>query len=175
MTDSSKKDDFTEIPTITDEMWENAVVREPVTKPVVTPISDTLFSVEAYAALGRLLASFGALEHHLVNAVIDLHGGPDVIPPGGDVEKTLETAIKGAIPARARIFVTTYRAKFGANEWIDTFEVNLKQACEYRNHFAHGLWRETAEGWMHCTFWKRGKEGKEPQEMVWYGPLLEVP
>ena len=169
--------DFSDIPEVTPEMFENARIRAPKRSMIETPLSDASFSAEAYAALGRLLASFGALEHHLMRAVIDLRGGPDAISPDSNMEDAIEAEIGGAIKARAKTFVTTYRAEIGGNEWIDDLEATLAHACEYRDHFSHGLWRETTEGWLHCTFWQRGKKGEKPQEMVWYGPrsvLLEI-
>jgi len=177
MTDISDHKNVPEIPEFTEEMWAKARVSTSTAGPVLTPISDRLLSDTAYIALGRLLSSFNCLEHELMRAVISLRGGLDAIPPDTDAERQIEAEIGGNLKKRLETFIKTYRTEIGDDEWIVDFETNLIEACAYRNHFFHGLWREKEKGWLHCTFYKREAKGRKPREMVWtakHEALLEI-
>jgi len=169
--------DLSDIPETTPEMWETARLRMPKTASIATPVSDEIFSDEIYIALGRVLSSFGWLEHELMCAVIGMRGGPDAAEVGSDEERAIKKEIEGSLGKRIRVFVDTYRTEIGEDNWIGDFEAKLEGALSCRDHFFHGHWQKRDDGWLHCTFFKRDRAAGEPQEIVWrgqHGALLEI-
>jgi len=113
---------------------------------------------EDFTAIGKCAASFSTLEHHLVNALIALHGGPKKIGAKSKTERDIHSAISGTLGIRLKAFTEAYRLKYSSDSEIDKFEENLSEGLNCRNHFLHGLWRKSGSHLI-CEFWKRSKEG----------------
>lgn len=113
---------------------------------------------EDFTAIGKCAASFSTLEHHLVNALIALHGGPDQISAKSKTERDIHSAINGTLGIRLKAFAKAYRSKYPLDSEINKFEKKLSEGLNCRNHFLHGIWRKSGNQLV-CEFWKRSNEG----------------
>ncbi len=165
-----KNIDFSDIPETTDDFWSDAKTSRPNPhRQIATPLTDKDFSDESYAALGRVMRTFGILEHEIMRAVIGLYGDIANVKNNETKKQFIENAIGGAFAKRLKAFCEAYETSGGDPEWLANFEEKMHEGISARNHFLHGQWTEETDGKLKCVFFKSGKKNKPPEEIVWFG------
>lgn len=165
-----KNIDFSDISETTDDFWKDARISQPnPQRQITTSLTNKDFSDESYAALGRVMRTFGILEHEIMRAAIGLTGDTEVIESDHDKKSAIENAIGGAFAKRLKAFCEAYETSGGDPEWLTNFKEKMREGISARDHFVHGQWSEELGGKLKCVFFKRGKKNKPPEEMVWFG------
>jgi len=158
----------TDIPETSEEFWNDAHVVMPAAVDTVdTSTLDDDFSVEAHAALGRLMRTFSILEHEIMRAAIGIIGGPEVIEADDDLKNAVEKAIGASLGGRLKFFSEAHAKSDFDPEWLADFQDKLADGITARNHFAHGIWSELPDGRLKCVFYARGSKTEPVAERAW--------
>ena len=110
---------------------------------------------EEYAAIGRVVRTFGAIEHELARTLIDAKGGIDI-----PFDKDIKRAMRGSIVIRLQELIKILESMSNAIEpdWLEDFKTKLLEGCQLRNHYCHGFWYKDENGKLWCDFFRRADE-----------------
>lgn len=115
-----------------------------------------------YAAIGRVVRTFGAIEHELVRTLIDANGGPN-----GVRSEQLKKALRGSLKTRLEELVKQLDSMQNVvdPEWLSDFKTKLLEGCQVRDHYCHGFWRKDEDGKLWCDFFRRSTQRNTTDEL----------
>lgn len=115
-----------------------------------------------YAAIGRVVRTFGAIEHELMRTIIDASGGPD-----NACSKQLKKALRGSLKTRLEELIKILNKEQNVVDavWLKDFEIKLLEGCQVRDHYCHGNWYKDENGDLCCDFYKRTNQKNTTGEL----------